>query len=203
MHSASPLGGHLGQAVFQHVAMKIQRIFRRFRVSARLRGALLVARVRKLVALAFILSASGSKDRAHSSQQPRLLALVRKVRRVWEDFGSSRTRDGPLSDPYLKTLALCEFARTRRSRYGIGRAPRVLLSAGTASGDLNAELSHPGVKRRPLHSQLYGSATWSRDHPVGSLERLNDVLTLRLVEHRLHVCSEASSGCRRLSPSIR
>jgi len=48
------VGAHLGQAVFQHVAMKIQRIFRRFRVVRDCEVLVSVACVRKLVALAFI-----------------------------------------------------------------------------------------------------------------------------------------------------
>ena len=59
----------------------------------------------------------------------------------------------------------------------------VSLLGGTASRDLNAELLHPGVKGRPLHSQSRRSAIRAGDHPVGRLERLNDVSTLCLVEH--------------------
>jgi len=47
------VGTRLGQAVFQQLAVKIQKIFGRFRVSARLEVLVSVARVRNLAALAF------------------------------------------------------------------------------------------------------------------------------------------------------
>ena len=66
-----------------------------------------VARVRKLVALAFITQSERIQGSRSLGPAAPTSVLVRKVRRVWKDFGSSRTRDGPLSDPYAKTLALC------------------------------------------------------------------------------------------------
>src|SRR5258705_4348388 len=108
---------------------------------------------------------------------------------------------GPLA--FGKRSGLSRFAPKRRAGSVSGDrggecVAFVWLLGGTASADLNAELLHPRVKRRPLHSQPCGSAIRACNHPVGFLERSNDVSTLCLVEHRLHVLLSPRTRCRRL-----
>jgi hypothetical protein len=66
--------------VFQHVVMKIQGIFRRFHVCARLRVLVSVARVRKLVALAFI---------TQSDRIPRIALTLASSPDFWRSYGRS------------------------------------------------------------------------------------------------------------------